>query len=263
MVATAGGVVIAVAPWVALAIAAVWLVTFAVTRYTSVASIVSAFALPLTAWGFGYPTEGGRVHGRRRSRGRLAPPREPPTAPGRHREPVPAAEPSSALLMTRPGLRRARRPGLSRPSDAARHGQRVHEDDPPRRRGRGHPLSSSSSTRPRRRSPRWSTSSASPLESRPAGTTPTSSRRTHSSSPRRRAFRLPARERRSRPTPTRWRRRSRRSPGLRCDSAAMGRPGPYPAAISSSLPSTRPRRSTTWAPSWRAPPSKLSAARSS
>ena len=57
MVATAGGVVIAVAPWVALAIAAVWLVTFALTRYTSVASIVSAFALPLAAWGFGYPTE--------------------------------------------------------------------------------------------------------------------------------------------------------------------------------------------------------------
>ena len=57
MVATAGGVVIAVAPWVALAIAAVWLVTFALTRYTSVASIVSAFALPLAAWGFGYPDE--------------------------------------------------------------------------------------------------------------------------------------------------------------------------------------------------------------
>ena len=57
MVATACWVVLAVGPWVALAIAAVWLVTFAVTRYTSVASIVSAFALPLAAWGFGYPTE--------------------------------------------------------------------------------------------------------------------------------------------------------------------------------------------------------------
>ena len=57
MVATAGGVVIAVAPWVALAIAAIWLVTFALTRYTSVASIVSAFALPIAALAFGYPAE--------------------------------------------------------------------------------------------------------------------------------------------------------------------------------------------------------------
>jgi glycerol-3-phosphate acyltransferase PlsY len=57
MVATAGGVVIAVAPWVALVVAALWLVTFAITRYTSVASIVAAFALPLAAWAFGYPNE--------------------------------------------------------------------------------------------------------------------------------------------------------------------------------------------------------------
>ncbi len=59
-----GGVVIAVAPWVALAIAAVWLVTFALTRYTSVASIVSAFALPLAAVGVRLPGRGDRVHGR-------------------------------------------------------------------------------------------------------------------------------------------------------------------------------------------------------
>ena len=57
MVATAGGVVIAVAPWVALAIGVVWLATFALTRYTSVASIVSAVALPLAAAAFGYPAE--------------------------------------------------------------------------------------------------------------------------------------------------------------------------------------------------------------
>jgi len=57
MVATAGGVVIAVAPWAALAIAAVWLATFALSRYTSVASIVSAIALPLAAAAFGYPVE--------------------------------------------------------------------------------------------------------------------------------------------------------------------------------------------------------------
>jgi glycerol-3-phosphate acyltransferase PlsY len=55
MVATAGGVVIAVAPWAALIIGGVWLVTFALTRYTSVASIVSAVALPLAAAALGYP----------------------------------------------------------------------------------------------------------------------------------------------------------------------------------------------------------------
>ena len=57
MVATAGGVAIAVAPWVALVVAAIWLVTFALTRYTSVASIVSASALPIAAVAFGYPAE--------------------------------------------------------------------------------------------------------------------------------------------------------------------------------------------------------------
>jgi glycerol-3-phosphate acyltransferase PlsY len=57
MVATGGGVVIAVAPWAALTIAAIWLVTFALTRYTSVASVAAALALPIAAIGFGYPDE--------------------------------------------------------------------------------------------------------------------------------------------------------------------------------------------------------------
>jgi len=57
MVATAGGVLIAVAPWAALAVAAIWLVAFGLTRYTSVASIVAALALPIAAVAFGYPTE--------------------------------------------------------------------------------------------------------------------------------------------------------------------------------------------------------------
>jgi len=57
MVATAGGVVIAVAPWVALAGTVVWLITFALSRYTSVASIVGALALPVAAIAFGYPDE--------------------------------------------------------------------------------------------------------------------------------------------------------------------------------------------------------------
>jgi glycerol-3-phosphate acyltransferase PlsY len=57
MVATAGGVVIAVAPWVALAGTVVWLIAFGLTRYTSVASIVGALALPVAAIAFGYPDE--------------------------------------------------------------------------------------------------------------------------------------------------------------------------------------------------------------
>jgi acyl phosphate:glycerol-3-phosphate acyltransferase len=57
MVATAGGVLFAVAPWVALAVGGVWVLTFAISRYTSVASILSAFALPVLAALIGYPVE--------------------------------------------------------------------------------------------------------------------------------------------------------------------------------------------------------------
>jgi acyl phosphate:glycerol-3-phosphate acyltransferase len=54
MVATAGGVLLAVAPWAALPVGAVWIVTFAIFRYPSVASIVSAVALPFAAVILGY-----------------------------------------------------------------------------------------------------------------------------------------------------------------------------------------------------------------
>ncbi|HEX4520474.1 MAG TPA: glycerol-3-phosphate 1-O-acyltransferase PlsY [Gaiellaceae bacterium] len=56
MVATAGGVVIAVAPWVALVIAPIWILTFALSRYTSLASMVSAVAFPIAAVALGYST---------------------------------------------------------------------------------------------------------------------------------------------------------------------------------------------------------------
>jgi len=56
MVATGGGVLFAVAPWVAFALGGVWLVTFLLTRYTSVASVLSALALPFVAVAFGTPT---------------------------------------------------------------------------------------------------------------------------------------------------------------------------------------------------------------
>ena len=55
MVATCGGVFFGVAPWVALAAGLVWLATFLLLRYASVASIVGGIALPVTAALLGYP----------------------------------------------------------------------------------------------------------------------------------------------------------------------------------------------------------------
>ena len=53
MVATTGGVALAVAPLPALAAAGVWIVVFFAFRYASVASIVAAVSLPLWALLFG------------------------------------------------------------------------------------------------------------------------------------------------------------------------------------------------------------------
>ena len=47
MVATAGGVALALAPFAALGCGAIWLVVFALTRYASLSSMVAAMALPL------------------------------------------------------------------------------------------------------------------------------------------------------------------------------------------------------------------------
>ena len=55
MVATCGGVFFGVAIWVALTAGIVWLVTFLVFRYASVASIVAGIALPVFAAVYGYP----------------------------------------------------------------------------------------------------------------------------------------------------------------------------------------------------------------
>lgn len=54
-VATAGGTILGVAPVVGLAAAGVWILTFLLTRYASVASIAGACSLPLLAWAFGEP----------------------------------------------------------------------------------------------------------------------------------------------------------------------------------------------------------------
>jgi glycerol-3-phosphate acyltransferase PlsY len=53
IVATTGGVALALVPLASLAAASVWVLTFLVTRYTSVASMVSASTLPLFAFAFG------------------------------------------------------------------------------------------------------------------------------------------------------------------------------------------------------------------
>jgi glycerol-3-phosphate acyltransferase PlsY len=53
MVATAGGVAFALAPLVAAICLVVWLVVFALFRYASLASMVTASALPLLCLAFG------------------------------------------------------------------------------------------------------------------------------------------------------------------------------------------------------------------
>ena len=55
MVATGGGAILGAAPVVGLVGGAVWITVFVLTRYASVAAIVTALALPLLAWAFGEP----------------------------------------------------------------------------------------------------------------------------------------------------------------------------------------------------------------
>ena len=55
MVATAGGVSLALAPIVAVVCVGVWLATFALFRYASLASLVTAVALPVLSVAFGEP----------------------------------------------------------------------------------------------------------------------------------------------------------------------------------------------------------------
>jgi len=55
MVATAGGATLALAPLAALCCVGIWLLVFLLTRYASLASIVTAVALGLSVLVFGYP----------------------------------------------------------------------------------------------------------------------------------------------------------------------------------------------------------------
>jgi len=56
MVATCGGVFFGVAIWVALTAGGIWILTFLLLRYASLASIVAGIALPVFALVYGYPT---------------------------------------------------------------------------------------------------------------------------------------------------------------------------------------------------------------
>ncbi len=55
MVATCAGVLLGIAPYVSLTGAAVWIGTFLLLRYASVASIATALAVPFVAWAYGGP----------------------------------------------------------------------------------------------------------------------------------------------------------------------------------------------------------------
>lgn len=55
IVATTGGVLLALAPLVSLCAAAVWILAFLVTRYASVGSLAAGTSLPLFALAFGLP----------------------------------------------------------------------------------------------------------------------------------------------------------------------------------------------------------------
>ena len=55
MVATAGGALLALAPLAAFICIGIWLVTFLLTRYASLASIVTALALVVAVLALGYP----------------------------------------------------------------------------------------------------------------------------------------------------------------------------------------------------------------
>ena len=85
-VATAGGTILGVAPFVGLIGAGVWMIVFFLTRYASVASMVSACSLPLLAWLLGEPWPVIAFGGAAAASRDRAPPPEHPEARERHRD---------------------------------------------------------------------------------------------------------------------------------------------------------------------------------
>lgn len=55
LVATSAGVLLGAAPYVGLTATAVWVGTFLLLRYASVASVVTALAVPFVSWAYGGP----------------------------------------------------------------------------------------------------------------------------------------------------------------------------------------------------------------
>ena len=70
MVATAGGATLALAPLAAFCCVGLWLVVFLLTRYASLASIVTALALAVLVVRLRLPVAGRRLRRRGRDRGR-------------------------------------------------------------------------------------------------------------------------------------------------------------------------------------------------
>ena len=108
MVATAGGVFLGVAALVALGAAVVWLVTFAITRYASVSSIMAALSLPVSAFVFDYSTAVIVLSFVSARRCDLPAPGEPEAPAHGHREPHPAAHPPRGAAVAVPAPEFAR-----------------------------------------------------------------------------------------------------------------------------------------------------------
>ena len=92
-VATAGGTFFGVATTLGLIGLAIWIVTFLVTRYASLASIVTALSLPFLGVALGEPWPVIVFASIAAVAGRLPAPREHRAPPGGHREPLRAQAP--------------------------------------------------------------------------------------------------------------------------------------------------------------------------
>ena len=88
MVATGGGVVLALAPLAAGICLLVWLATFVLFRYASLASLVAAVALPIFCLLLERAVGDGDLRHRREPRGDRAAPAEHRPPPARHRVPL-------------------------------------------------------------------------------------------------------------------------------------------------------------------------------
>ena len=109
IVATTGGVALALAPLAALSAAAVWLAIFFLTRYASVASIFAADLAPALGASVRRFLAGRRVYRGRRARHCRSPPDEPPP-PARRQGAQGRAPPAAPRRLGRRAALEARLP---------------------------------------------------------------------------------------------------------------------------------------------------------